>query len=117
MLAARPAVWLGVVAGWWGAAIGTAGAYIASLVPLLSAHEEPSPVTWASALVTPIVITVLVAVTAILTSMVRRPTAGLSSALEEASEAAGGSKRIGAGGTDECRGGNEGVGEWRSRVS
>src|SRR3546814_30420 len=31
MLAALPAVWLGVVAGWWGAAIGTAGAYIASL--------------------------------------------------------------------------------------
>lgn len=95
MLAALPAVWLGVVAGWWGAAIGTAGAYIASLVPLLSAHEEPSPVTWASALVTPIVISVLVAVTVILTSMVRRSTAGLRRALEEASAATAESQRIG----------------------
>src|SRR3546814_2562609 len=86
MLAALPAVWLGVVAGWGGAAIGTAGAYIASLVPLLSAHEEPSPVTWASALVTPIVNSVLVAVTAILTSMVRRSTAGLRRALERSEE-------------------------------
>src|SRR3546814_1669828 len=78
------------------AAIGTAGAYISSLVPLLSAHEEPSPVTWASALVTPIVISVLVAVTAILTSMVRRSTAGLRRALEEASAATAESQRIGA---------------------
>src|SRR3546814_11689830 len=96
MLAARPAVWLGVVAGWWGVAIGTAGAYIASLVPLLSAHEEPPPVTWASALVTPIVISVLVAVTAIFTSMVRRSTAGLRRALAEESAATAESPRHGA---------------------
>lgn len=96
VLAAFPAAWLAVVLGGWGAAAGIVGAYAAALVPLLVASQRPSAEEWASALVVPVVVSVLVVGSVLLVREVQRSTERARAALEERNVAAAERDRLGA---------------------
>jgi signal transduction histidine kinase len=96
LIAAFPAVWLAVIGGTRAAAVGIAGTFLAAIVPVFVAGEADEPIVWASVLVVPVVVSVIVWVAAVLTDRVRRSTEGLRRALEELSSATAESHRAGA---------------------
>lgn len=96
LLAAFPAVWLGLTGRAWGAAVGILGAFATTLAPLLLTPGHASAHALASAFVDPIVVSVLVVSAVVMTGRLDRATAQQQEAFEERNRATAESERIGA---------------------
>ncbi|MGP3535922.1 sensor histidine kinase [Microbacterium sp. RD1] len=96
MLAAFPVIWLAVIGGFVGAGVGIVAGYIAAIVPLMYAHTPPSPAAWTSALLPPVIVSVLAGVAVILVRRIQRSNERTRQAMEQRNAAAAESERIGA---------------------